>query len=229
MKRTLLTAFAAVLLSAAIGQTARATEVGYSRKFGLGVVIGDPTGLSAKLWIAPTNSLDFGLGFWSGVNGDCFSGQPGGTPSAATSATTTGRSTWTTSGSRTSSAGRPSSTGTSSAAARIIWWGGCQDNCIAVAARAPIGLDLMFTNPSFLEVFFELAPDLLDCPRHQLRHRRRRRRPVLPLTHQEPWRCVFSGDLLTPIFKETFWEGSCDLPRLKKNKKKKIFYESSGV
>src|SRR5450432_717447 len=79
MKRTLLTAFAALILWAAIGQTAQATEVGYSRKFGLGVVIGDPTGLSAKLWIAPTNSLDFGLGFWSGVNGDCFQNSQGNT------------------------------------------------------------------------------------------------------------------------------------------------------
>ena len=66
MKRTLFTTFAAALLLAVVGQSAQATEVGYSRKFGLGVVIGDPTGLSAKVWIAPTNSLDFGLGFWSG-------------------------------------------------------------------------------------------------------------------------------------------------------------------
>ena len=94
MKRTLLTTLAAALLLVVIGQTARATEVGYSRKFGLGVVIGDPTG--------------------------------GG--------------------------------------GRLIWWGGCQSNCVAVAARAPIGLSLMFQNPSFLEVFFELAPSFWIVP-----------------------------------------------------------------
>ena len=35
-----------------------------SRKFGLGVIIGEPTGLSAKLWLSHTNALAFGLG-WS--------------------------------------------------------------------------------------------------------------------------------------------------------------------
>ena len=34
------------------------------RKFGLGVIVGEPTGLSAKLWTTNTNALDFGLG-WS--------------------------------------------------------------------------------------------------------------------------------------------------------------------
>jgi hypothetical protein len=34
------------------------------RKFGLGLIIGEPTGISAKLWTSPENALDFGLG-WS--------------------------------------------------------------------------------------------------------------------------------------------------------------------
>jgi hypothetical protein len=38
------------------------------RKFGLGVIVGEPTGLSAKLWTSPTTAFDFGLG-WS-VGGD---------------------------------------------------------------------------------------------------------------------------------------------------------------
>ncbi len=32
--------------------------------FGLGVIIGEPTGLSAKLWTSKVNAFDFGLG-WS--------------------------------------------------------------------------------------------------------------------------------------------------------------------
>jgi hypothetical protein len=32
--------------------------------FGLGVIIGEPTGISAKLWTSPVNAFDFGLG-WS--------------------------------------------------------------------------------------------------------------------------------------------------------------------
>ncbi len=36
--------------------------------FGLGVIIGEPTGISAKLWTSHENAFDFGLG-WS-VGGD---------------------------------------------------------------------------------------------------------------------------------------------------------------
>jgi len=43
-----------------------------SRKFGLGVIIGEPTGLSAKLWTSGNNALAFGLG-WS-VQGYRFNG-----------------------------------------------------------------------------------------------------------------------------------------------------------
>lgn len=43
-------------------------SVAQERNFGLGVIIGEPTGLSAKLWTSPHNAFDFGLG-WS-VGGD---------------------------------------------------------------------------------------------------------------------------------------------------------------
>lgn len=36
--------------------------------FGLGVIIGEPTGISAKLWTSPVNAFDVGLG-WS-IGGD---------------------------------------------------------------------------------------------------------------------------------------------------------------
>ena len=31
--------------------------------FGLGVILGEPTGLSAKMWTGPETALDFGLGY----------------------------------------------------------------------------------------------------------------------------------------------------------------------
>lgn len=43
-----------------------------SRKFGLGVIVGEPTGISAKLWTSNQNALAFGLG-WS-VEGYRFNG-----------------------------------------------------------------------------------------------------------------------------------------------------------
>jgi hypothetical protein len=38
--------------------------VAQDRAFGLGVMIGEPTGVSAKLWTSAANAFDFGLG-WS--------------------------------------------------------------------------------------------------------------------------------------------------------------------
>ena len=43
-------------------------SVAQDRNFGLGVILGEPTGISAKLWTSQVNALDFGLG-WS-VGGD---------------------------------------------------------------------------------------------------------------------------------------------------------------
>jgi hypothetical protein len=39
-------------------------SVAQDRAFGLGVIIGEPTGISAKLWTSSVNAFDFGLG-WS--------------------------------------------------------------------------------------------------------------------------------------------------------------------
>ncbi|MGA2624853.1 MAG: hypothetical protein ABSF91_13420 [Bacteroidota bacterium] len=43
-------------------------SVAQERNFGLGVIVGEPTGVSAKLWTSPTTAVDFALG-WS-VRGD---------------------------------------------------------------------------------------------------------------------------------------------------------------
>jgi hypothetical protein len=155
MKRTLLTTLAAALLLAAVGQAAQATEVGYSRKFGLGVMIGDPTGLSAKLWVAPTNAIDFGLGFWSGF-GECFTDNNGNRVCSgygANNGTFNMDYLWQSNIVR----GSAQLDWHIGGGGRFVWFGGCSNDCVVVSARAPIGLDLMFTNPAFLEVFFELA------------------------------------------------------------------------
>jgi hypothetical protein len=43
-------------------------SVAQERGFGLGVILGEPTGFSAKLWTSPATAFDFGLG-WS-IGGD---------------------------------------------------------------------------------------------------------------------------------------------------------------
>ena len=45
--------------------------IAQDRNFGLGVILGEPTGISAKLWVSSVNAFDFGLG-WS-VGGDRIS------------------------------------------------------------------------------------------------------------------------------------------------------------
>jgi len=39
-----------------------------NKGFGLGIMLGEPTGLSAKAWTSPINAIDFGLGV--GLGGD---------------------------------------------------------------------------------------------------------------------------------------------------------------
>ena len=58
MNKTYLLLIAFALLFSAQQTTAQ------SKKFGLGVMLGEPTGISAKLWTANSNALAFGLG-WS--------------------------------------------------------------------------------------------------------------------------------------------------------------------
>jgi hypothetical protein len=156
MKRTLLTTVTVALLLAVVGPAARATEVGYSRKIGVGVELGDPTGLTAKFWTSPTNALDFGLGFWTYGNGACFNDANGQVCDAFghTNGTFNMDYLWQSNIIR----GTAQLDWHIGGGGRMVWWGGCTSDCIALSARAPVGLDLMFTNPNFVEVFFEIAP-----------------------------------------------------------------------
>jgi hypothetical protein len=62
MKHTYYTIIALCLLFSV--QVSVAQEHG----FGIGVIIGEPTGFSAKLWTSPVNAFDFALG-WSTAGG----------------------------------------------------------------------------------------------------------------------------------------------------------------
>lgn len=42
-------------------------SIAQQHPFGLGLIIGEPTGISAKLWTSNINAFDFGLG-WSGID-----------------------------------------------------------------------------------------------------------------------------------------------------------------
>ena len=162
MRRTLIasifSAFVMAVVLLGTARTASATEVGYGRKFGLGFMLGDPTGLTAKLWVGPTNSHRLRprlLGLRLRQLPAAAAVGP-----AITSATTPGTFNvdylWQSNIVR----GQAQLDWHIGAGGRAIWYGGCNGDCFALAARMPVGLDLMFTNPALLEVFFEIAPAL---------------------------------------------------------------------
>jgi len=70
MKRVTLSAILVVATIAAVSAPARATEVGSTRPFGLGVQLFEPTALIGKLFLDRNNAIDFGLGFWG--YGRCY-------------------------------------------------------------------------------------------------------------------------------------------------------------
>jgi hypothetical protein len=136
-----------------------ATEVGHGRDLGLGVAFGSPTSLVAKYFVGGGNAFDFGLGFWSygwrcsgrddrrfcnderafdllSLNADYLWQEPivGGTGANLD---------W-----HIGAGGR-------------VWIG---DGDFAAAVRMPLGVDLTFRKPSFLEVFLEIAPALYVVP-----------------------------------------------------------------
>ena len=61
MKSGLLRSLPVLLLIAASPSAARAQPAGGD--FGLGIIIGDPTGLSGKGFVSETNAIDFAVGF----------------------------------------------------------------------------------------------------------------------------------------------------------------------
>jgi hypothetical protein len=163
MKRTLLaTSIVAVLVAGAIN-TASATEVGYGRKFGLGIELGDPTGIVGKLWLSNVNALDFGFGFQHYGWGRCYYDNVNIRRCGYQDYSFNADYLWQSNivrgpaqldwhvgvGGRVYFLGEPSNT---------------RNRDFDIAARVPIGLDLMFNTPAFLEVFFEMVPALYLLP-----------------------------------------------------------------
>lgn len=139
---------------------AEATEVGRGRNFGLGVAFGSPTSIVAKYFVGGGNAFDFGLGFWNygwrrcyGPRDDRFCDYDDGFDVLSLNADYL----WQDSIVRGAAANLDWHIG----AGGRVWLG---DGGFAAAARMPVGLDLTFRKPSFLEVFLEIAPALYIVP-----------------------------------------------------------------
>jgi hypothetical protein len=157
MKRNLaMTILLAPLLAGAFAGSAAATEVGYGRNLGLGFELGNPTGFVGKYWVGRTNAWDFGVGVDGYYGGVCSYDQR----------LCDGRFTF--------NADYLWQSNLVKSTAQLDWHIGAGGRLnisqysgrsyAAVGARMPVGLDLMFNNPNFIEVFFEIAPVLYLAP-----------------------------------------------------------------
>jgi hypothetical protein len=163
MKRVILTTILVIAAFAMVPAPAQATEVGPARPFGLGVQVFDPTALIGKLFLDRNNALDFGVGFWG--YGRCYNDNGPYYCSRSNQAfsvhfdylyqetivqTAPVKLDW-----------------HAGIGGRMLFHGYADDNGThdaALFARVPLGLDLTFRRPSWLEVYLEVAPGLWIFP-----------------------------------------------------------------
>jgi hypothetical protein len=139
---------------------AAATEVGRGRDFGLGVAFGSPTSIVGKYFMGRNNALDFGLGFWSYGWRRCSARFRGGYCDGYDGFDVLSLNAdylW----QDALVAGTGANLDWHIGAGGRVWVG---DGDFAAAARMPLGIDLTFRKPSFLEVFLEIAPALYVVP-----------------------------------------------------------------
>ena len=140
MKRVTIFPALALAILAAVPQAAQATEVGTSRAFGLGVQLFDPTALIGKAFLDRNDAIDFGIGFW-GFHVDYLYEE--------NIVDTVVRLDWHV-----------------GAGGRMAYWhhANYANRDVGFFARVPIGLDLAFRRPRWLEVYLEIAPGLWLYP-----------------------------------------------------------------
>jgi hypothetical protein len=162
MKRVIL--LATVLVAFSATRSASATEVGTRRPFGLGIQVFEPTALIGKYFLDRNDALDFGLGFWN--YGRCYDNGYGTYCNDYHQAfsihfdylyeepivESTVRLDW-----HVGAGGR-----------MLFGDNAYHDNngwhSSALFARVPVGLDLTFRRPEWLEVYLEIAPGLWIYP-----------------------------------------------------------------
>jgi hypothetical protein len=150
-----------VIAVLAMSSSASATEVGRGRNFGIGVAFGSPTSIVAKYFVGGGNAFDFGLGFWRYGWRRCYRFEDDrfcdDDRDAFDLISLNADYLWQDSIVHGTGANLDWHIG---AGARV-WLG---EGDFAAAARMPVGLDLTFRKPSFLEVFLEIAPALYIVP-----------------------------------------------------------------
>jgi len=113
---------------------------GQQRSFGAGIIIGDPTGFTAKYWKSKENAYDFGLAWALGDNGSVL---------------IYGDYIW----HRFEITGEPRTPLYFGVGA----WFGANDNRTGLGARIPLGVTHIFARDP-IDIFFEIVPAISIVP-----------------------------------------------------------------
>jgi len=148
-------AVAVIAVAMAASSSARADDIGVSRRVGLGVAAGMAPGFSAKAWVSPRNAVDMGLGIGLGD----FACNPRFNPCGERMSFNLdylvhpGRGSY-----------NPGWIAWHVGLGARVWFYqyGQTVETMRFAARVPIGIDLMWFD--FLETFAEVAPSLGFSP-----------------------------------------------------------------
>lgn len=141
-------------------QNASATEVGKSKTFGIGVALGDPTSLVGKVFIDEDNAVDFGVGFlslWSHCRTEDGVRICGGFGSITFNADYLWQFEIV--------EGAKAKLDWHIGAGGRLWLANSDINQdLAIGGRMPVGVDLTFHRPDFIEVYLEVAPVMYVFP-----------------------------------------------------------------
>jgi hypothetical protein len=140
--------------------TASATEVGKGKNFGIGFAVGDPMALVGKVFIDKDNAVDFGVGFFRLWN-RCRTRDGARICGGFGSVTFNADYLW----EFEIVEGRSAKLDWHIGAGGRLWLADSDDNQdLAIAGRMPVGIDLTFQRPDFIEVYLEVAPAMYVFP-----------------------------------------------------------------
>jgi hypothetical protein len=165
MKHLTILSFSILTLLSTNATLAQATEVGTSRNFGLGFQIGDPTAITAKLFLGRAHALDFGLGLGGWGYGWCTDENDHSYRCSDINHNFSFHADYL------------YQENIISRTNRLDWYVGVGGRLITSAyghndlghdavilARVPLGIAATFQRPDFLEVYLEIAPALVIVP-----------------------------------------------------------------
>jgi hypothetical protein len=165
MRRFAVLTLATLAIMSTQATRSQATEVGGSRSFGLGGQIGDPTAVTAKLFVGGSHAFDFGLGFGGWGYGWCRDGNGNSYRCGDVNHNFSVHMDYL------------YEENIVNRTNRLDWYVGFGGRLITSAygsnqlghdamllARVPLGLALTFRRPDFLEVYLEIAPAIVVAP-----------------------------------------------------------------